>query len=386
LLFIGVNRLTLLLLEGVADLWNGNVRVAGIVALDAASSGRKLNGFDVFGSDNLGSTLQTLSVHGLDVDRILITVSRDLLPKQVCEALRKVTETTNVHVEYLSNALGLMTSPNISRDSSLALCPALQELTLDPDQIKRVTNARYWAVKRTLDVVASAPLLVLIAPAWLLLVVVVRSSLGSPVYFWQVRPGRYGRSFKLVKFRTLTNAYDVNGRPIDMADRLGRVGRFLRKTRLDELPQMWNVFIGEMSFIGPRPLLPADQTAGASRRHLVRPGLTGYAQVMGGRDISPADKMALDIWYVMNASLALDLKIIARTVPMIMFGECVNHEAIRKAWSDLRSGSPVSRGRASRYLSWRTRMPSPKLVSDSRGLTGMATHQTTVSAHERRSP
>ena len=106
-----------------------------------------------------------------------------------------------------------------------------------------------------------------------------------------------------------------------------------------------------MSFIGPRPLLPVDQTAGASPRHLVRPGLTGYAQVVGGRDIPPADKMALDIWYVMNASVALDIEIVMRTVPFVLFGEHVDHEAIRTAWSDIRGGA-ARRPTGTRYFSW----------------------------------
>jgi len=283
----------------------------------------------------------------------MVAVSRERLPERMGETLRKIAKTARVRVEYLNETLGLESSASTMRRAPIAPCPDLQELALDPKQIELRSIANYRAAKRALDFALSALLLILLAPVWLGLAVLIKLTLGSPVYFWQLRPGRYGRDFKLVKFRTLSSAYDVNGRPVDMADRLGRVGRFLRKTRLDELPQIWNILIGEMSFIGPRPLLPVDQTAGASRRHLVRPGLTGYAQVIGGRDIPPADKMALDIWYVMNASLALDIEIVMRTVPFLLLGEHVDHEAIRTAWSDLRSGGArARRPTGTRYLSW----------------------------------
>lgn len=387
LLVVGVNRLTLLLLEALVDMRAGKVRVAGIIALDAVTDGRTLKGFDVYGPENLASTLQMLSLHGLDVDQILITVPPDQLPETVREALAKIIESATVKVEYLSNAFDLINAPNLARRSSLALCPALEALTFDHEKINRIENASYWGAKRVLDVTGAALLLIVLAPVWLALIIVVWSTLGAPVYFWQVRPGRYGCPIKLVKFRTLSNPYDANGRPIDMANRLGSVGRILRKTRLDELPQLWNVLRGEMSFVGPRPLLPVDQTAGASQRHLVRPGLTGYAQVMGGRDISPADKMALDLWYVLNASFVLDLKIIARTIPMVIFGEGINHEAIRAAWADLRAnGAPASRVSTGDYFVWISK-PLLKILSDRRALMQAAMRRTAVTtAHERRHP
>jgi len=115
------------------------------------------------------------------------------------------------------------------------------------------------------------------------------------------------------------------------------IGAFLRRTRLDELPQLLSILTGEMSFVGPRPLLPADQPAGYSARLLVRPGLTGWAQIKGGRAIGAADKAALDVWYVCNMSLALDLRILLATVPMVVFGERVTEAAIVQAWLDLQA-------------------------------------------------
>jgi lipopolysaccharide/colanic/teichoic acid biosynthesis glycosyltransferase len=112
----------------------------------------------------------------------------------------------------------------------------------------------------------------------------------------------------------------------------------MRRLRLDELPQLFNILRGDMSFIGPRPLLAIEQSDGLRARLLVRPGLTGWAQVVGGRDISAEDKAALDVWYVRNASLALDLEIMARTIPMVLFGERISRHLIEQAWRDLKDG------------------------------------------------
>jgi lipopolysaccharide/colanic/teichoic acid biosynthesis glycosyltransferase len=158
---------------------------------------------------------------------------------------------------------------------------------------------------------------------------------GLPVAFWQQRPGLGGRPFRLYKLRTMAAPHDALGRRVPDGERISGVGRLLRRMRLDELPQLLSILMGDMSFVGPRPLLPVDQPAEYSARLLVRPGLTGWAQVRGGREISAADKAALDVWYVQKASLVLDIKIVLATVPMLFFGERANPAAIRRAWRDL---------------------------------------------------
>jgi lipopolysaccharide/colanic/teichoic acid biosynthesis glycosyltransferase len=131
-------------------------------------------------------------------------------------------------------------------------------------------------------------------------------------------------------------AHDASGRRRSDAERVSALGHLLRRTRLDELPQLFSILLGHMSFVGPRPLLPVDQPAGHSARLLVRPGLTGWAQIKGGRIISAEDKAALDVWYVRNASLALDLRILLGTIPMVLFGERVAEDAIAQAWRELK--------------------------------------------------
>jgi lipopolysaccharide/colanic/teichoic acid biosynthesis glycosyltransferase len=176
-------------------------------------------------------------------------------------------------------------------------------------------------MKRFFDIVVSAALLVLLLPIFLLIALAVYIALGSPVLFVQVRPGLYGAAFKMYKFRTMLNVCDCNGAPLDDGSRLTRFGRFLRSTSLDELPELINVFVGHMSLVGPRPLLMEYlplYSREQMRRHDVRPGITGLAQVSGRNSIGWNERFKIDVWYVDNASLWLDLKILALTVVRVL--------------------------------------------------------------------
>jgi lipopolysaccharide/colanic/teichoic acid biosynthesis glycosyltransferase len=201
----------------------------------------------------------------------------------------------------------------------------------------------YHRVKRAIDLVGSAVLMITLAPLFLLVGLLVAADVGLPMVFWQQRPGMRGRPFKLYKFRTMADAYDSDGQRKSDHERVSAIGNFLRRCRLDELPQLLNILKGEMSFVGPRPLLPIDQPIDRRSRLLVRPGLTGWAQIKGGRQISPADKTALDVWYVRNMSATLDLKILLGTVPMLIFGEQVTEAAIVHAWRDMQPASVPGR-------------------------------------------
>lgn len=186
-------------------------------------------------------------------------------------------------------------------------------------------------LKRAIDVVASATALVLLSPVLLAVAAAVRLRLGSPVLFRQTRPGLHGRPFGMIKFRTMRDALGPDGRPLPDAERLTPFGRWLRATSLDELPELWNVLKGEMSLVGPRPLLmdylPLYSPTQA-RRHEVRPGITGWAQVNGRNAISWEEKFALDVWYVDNRSLMLDASIIARTVLKALNRDGINAEGV----------------------------------------------------------
>lgn len=183
--------------------------------------------------------------------------------------------------------------------------------------------------KRLLDLVLTVPALVLAAPLMGGLAALVRLRLGTSILFRQQRPGRGGTPFTILKFRTMTDACDAEERLLPDAERLTRLGRFLRSTSLDELPELWNVVCGEMSLVGPRPLLMdyLDRySPEQARRHGVRPGITGWAQVNGRNATSWAERLAMDVWYVDHVSLALDLKILLRTLRSVVRREGISAE------------------------------------------------------------
>ena len=171
--------------------------------------------------------------------------------------------------------------------------------------------------KRLLDILVTLPALILLSPLLASLALLVSAKLGTPVLFRQQRPGLNGRPFTIYKFRTMTDARAVNGQLLSDAERLTGFGRFLRSSSLDELPELINVLKGEMSIVGPRPLLMQyleRYTPQQARRHEVRPGITGWAQINGRNAITWEQKFELDVWYVDHVSLRLDVKIIALTV------------------------------------------------------------------------
>jgi lipopolysaccharide/colanic/teichoic acid biosynthesis glycosyltransferase len=184
----------------------------------------------------------------------------------------------------------------------------------------------YDSVKRLVDVAAAGSVLLLTAPLQLVIAALVRRNLGSPALFRQQRPGLYGKPFTLVKFRTMRNPDAARGVVSD-ADRLTSFGAWLRSTSLDELPTLWNVVRGDMSLVGPRPLLMAylsRYSPEQGRRHDVRPGITGLAQVRGRNAIQWDDKFAADVEYVTARSLALDIRIVARTVRSVVRREGIS--------------------------------------------------------------
>lgn len=184
-------------------------------------------------------------------------------------------------------------------------------------------------MKRLFDITAAAFALLLLGLPLVLLVLLVRRKLGHPAFFRQTRPGLHGRPFQMIKLRTMTDARGPDGALLTDAERLTPFGRFLRASSLDELPELWNVLRGDMSLVGPRPLLmeylPLYSTEQA-RRHEVRPGITGWAQVNGRNAIGWEEKFALDVWYVDHRSLWLDLKILWLTLKKVLVREGISAE------------------------------------------------------------
>lgn len=182
-------------------------------------------------------------------------------------------------------------------------------------------------IKRLIDIIAASIALILLLPVIVVVCIMVKMKLGSPVFFSQERPGLQEKIFKMYKFRSMTNDKDANGRLLPDAQRLTPFGKFLRSSSLDELPELWNVLKGEMSLVGPRPLrvsyLPL-YNSNQRKRHNLRPGITGWAQVNGRNTVSWEDKFDMDVWYVENQSLLLDIKIILKTLAVVLKRDGIN--------------------------------------------------------------
>jgi len=187
----------------------------------------------------------------------------------------------------------------------------------------------YPALKRAFDFSVAGLSIVVLAPLLAVVALLVFLKLGAPVLYRQVRPGLHAKPFELFKFRSMLDAFDEDGKPFPNDQRITPFGQTLRSLSLDELPELWNILKGDMSFVGPRPLLMDylplyDERQ--SRRHEVRPGLTGWSQVNGRNSISWEEKFEFDIWYVENASFGLDIKIILMTIMKVLRREGISHE------------------------------------------------------------
>lgn len=184
-------------------------------------------------------------------------------------------------------------------------------------------------MKRLLDIIIASIALILLSPLYALVAYKVRKNLGSPVLFRQVRPGLHGKPFEMIKFRTMKDAVDEQGRPLPDSERLTPFGQMLRSTSLDEMPELWNVIKGNMSIVGPRPLLMEYlplYSPEQAKRHNVRPGMTGHAQVNGRNAIGWEEKFKLDTWYVENQSIWLDFKIMFKTVHKVLAKDDISAE------------------------------------------------------------
>lgn len=353
-LLVGVNRVSELFLHSVKEFAHEKVRVVGMLGLRDRQRGWLLQGVPVLGvPEECVSIANELVVRGIPVNRVVVTTPFDKLSAEAQTALLDLEREHGVRLDLFGERLLLGESPRprpIGRAPAMEAraipasvaplrSPAAEEaqvsFVMDDAAVKALSRQPYWLIKRAIDIAASLSLLLALWPLLFIVAVLVAIDVGWPVTFWQQRPGLGGFGFRLYKFRTMRAAHDAFGKRIPDDQRFTPIGAFLRRTRLDELPQLIHILRGEMSFVGPRPLLPVDQAPEFAARLLVRPGMTGWAQVKGGRGISAADKAALDIWYVNNASAWLDLKILFLTIPMILVGERIDDNAIRRAWQEL---------------------------------------------------
>ena len=351
ILVVGVNEIAELYLRSVAEFAASRISVVGLLASGVQMRGRLLGSFKVLGlPEDVVRVVRELEVHGVPLDRIVVAEPLARLSHRAREAL--LTLEPKIEVYWLQELLGF-DSPEAQK--SARAVETVERVTFDSNApwFSSGPSSPYPYVKRVMDVLGAALLILTVLPLGFVIGVLVAVDVGAPVIFWQKRPGRYGRIFKLYKFRTMRAAHDAEGNRIPDQQRVSKFGELLRRSRLDELPQLYNILVGEMSFIGPRPLLPIDQGSAPQCRLLARPGLTGWAQVNGGRQLSAEDKAALDIWHIQNMSLALDMRIALLTCAVVIAGERVNQDAIlsaREAIARAESGQPVEDISDSRWI------------------------------------
>jgi lipopolysaccharide/colanic/teichoic acid biosynthesis glycosyltransferase len=339
-LVVGVNTVTELFLLSAKEFGSQRVQVAGILAEDPSMRGRAIQQKPILGTvEELRDILQSLEVHGVAVDRIVVATAADKLRPRSLETLLEVENSSDIFVQFLSERLGFegvsqTPSGSSGRERNSARGIASVGGIVSADYASSAGKS-FRLEKRLVDVFGAALLVFILMPVAMFVAFIVALDVGFPVIFWQQRPGLHGRPFKLYKFRTMRAPHDKHRGRISDDQRSSFVGQILRRTRMDELPQLYNVLVGDMSLVGPRPLLPCDQAPEYAARLSVRPGITGWAQVNGGRIISTSDKLILDSWYVQNSSLVLDLKIMFHTVKMVLFGDRINTDAITQARSNL---------------------------------------------------
>jgi lipopolysaccharide/colanic/teichoic acid biosynthesis glycosyltransferase len=338
-LVIGLNSAAEFFLRSAAQNGADRIAVAGVLSTADRHRGRLLRSCPILGRpEELEKVIHEFEVHGVHVDRIIVATKFESLSPAAREALLSAKKLLNIRVAMLDHTFGF----NEELLASPKTCDGpLTSAELDFEQL---ASRPYLRWKRVLDSAAAIFCIVFLAPLMVFVGLIVLFDAGYPPIFWQQRPGALGKPIKVLKFRTMGSARDQQGRHLTDAERISVVGRFLRRVRLDELPQVYNVLFGQTSLVGPRPLLPADQSPGASARLGLRPGLTGWAQINGGRYLSIHDKAALDLWYVKNASFGLDVAILLSTARTILFGERIDRHAIREAWRELGCEPPGTLG------------------------------------------
>jgi lipopolysaccharide/colanic/teichoic acid biosynthesis glycosyltransferase len=321
IVMIGSNRLSSLYMKFLEAYSPNQHHVMAVLDARPHMMGRAIEGIRVVGPpQHLEPIINEFATHGIRIDRVIAGGESDLLSGEELAEVRRVCRNHDLKLDFVPQLVGLT---QVQAPGSVTAIESQQEPS--------VTARRYFSFKAFFDCTAALAMTLILSPLWLLVGAAALVDVGSPVLFWQQRVGQGGRKFMLYKIRTLQPPFDWQGRPVADAHRISPVGRFLRRTRLDEMPQLLNVLVGDMSLIGPRPLLPQDQPPNPAVRLTVRPGITGWAQVNGGNLLTPPEKHALDEWYIRNASLRLDLQIVAMTLQFLMRGERRSERAIAAA-------------------------------------------------------
>jgi lipopolysaccharide/colanic/teichoic acid biosynthesis glycosyltransferase len=312
IIMVGSTNLTFWFVKFLAAYCPGQKQVIAVLDGRLEMIGRTVCGIRIVGPPgHLQAIIDEFAEHGIQTGRVVVGGDSNLLPVATLGDIRRLCKQRRIPLDFVPELMGL---------SALEVQGA-SELDTIANTAPPVKLSPYFRWKYAIDFVIAAIAVVLSAPFLVVAGGFALVDVGSPIMFWQQRLGEGGRTFTIYKIRTLRPPFDQRGRPVPENRRLSWVGALLRRTRLDELPQLFNVLVGDMSLIGPRPLLPRDQPSDPSVRLMSRPGITGWAQVNGGTLLTPGEKDKLDEWYVRRASFLLDLRIIMMTLRVLICGQ-----------------------------------------------------------------
>lgn len=326
-LLIGCNQTSYIYARAVESVGQRSIKIVGALTHDPSMVGHTLRGIQIIATfDRIDEVIGKLKIHGMMVKKLILSANEAEISSRSLEKVRMASERFGLP---LIDIHALFTEVAAFLDDD-------EEFSVEAIELR----GGYWLVKRAQDAVAAAMLMLIAWPLLVIGAIIVAIDIGFPVVFWQERPGKHGKPIHVYKFRTMRDSVDEHGRPLADDKRTSKFGDLLRKTRLDELPQLWNILRGDMSFIGPRPLLLVDQPEEVSQRLAARPGVSGWAQVNGGRMITPEEKRALDLYYIAHASFLLDMRVAWKTLVMVIQGDHRNETEIAcaLAWLEKQAG------------------------------------------------
>lgn len=341
-ILVEATRLAWFFTKMVEELSPGGYQIVAILDERPSLRHRSLNGYPIVGSSaDIEKVIADYGMHGVHIDKIVVATQPNDLPIAAWDEIRRISRFLGISLEILPERLMSPTIP--AAEATLAHQQALDPAIASPGSLR--VDRPFWKIKRAVDVLVVAVAASVLSPLAIVISALVLFDVGIPVVFWQRRIGRYGAPLHLYKFRTLQTLFDRTTKERRESQRVSPVGHFLQRTRLDELPQLWNIITGDMSLIGPRPLLPVDQPDDFTIRLLVRPGLTGWAQVCGGKLITVEEKTALDEWYIRHASFGREITIIMRTIRMLVVtGDRRDERAISSALLEKRGVRQTATG------------------------------------------
>jgi lipopolysaccharide/colanic/teichoic acid biosynthesis glycosyltransferase len=326
-IFIGLNDWSVLVLKFLKAQAPKRWRVIALLDEEAQWIGRSVDGAHVFGPPaQLEAVIEEFEMHGVRTDRVVVGGEAGALSEKALAQVKGVCARRDLDLIFIPELfpLGYLERESRSPDKDPD-CLASSRFLAD------IPPAPYLRWKRIIDAIMASILILWLLPLLGIAAIAIILNVGSPVLFWQQRLGQGGRELQIYKLRTLRPPFNRRGQRIPDEQRLSWIGSLLRRTRIDELPQLLNVLVGDMSLIGPRPLLPQDQPQNSAIRLMVRPGITGWAQVNGGANLSATEKEALDVWYICNASLLLDLRILGMTLLSLVKGDRRSETALAQA-------------------------------------------------------